>query len=219
VDLIRDIDKGDRASVTDYLVRHPSGVWVLPAPRESLLWRSVTPDMFRRVIDVIRRRFDIVLIDTAAMLSDLSLMVLDESNVVLWVTSTDFSSINNSLQGLDALQGMKYPEGRIRLVLNVTSSDDGVRPARIEEVLKRQFFWKVPYDRQLRAGAQVGNPAVLGAPDSIGAKTLIDLAKALTGATEVEIKSRSGIGKLFRRKSSGPEFTTNPEVATNSEGG
>ena len=66
--------------------------------------------------------------------------------------SSDFSSINNSLIGLETLQQLSYPETRIRLMLNIISSEDGIRPAKIEAVLNRQFFWSIPYDRQVRLG-------------------------------------------------------------------
>ncbi|HET8945245.1 MAG TPA: AAA family ATPase [Dehalococcoidia bacterium] len=222
IDVIRGIDLIDRANVTDYLVRHSSGLWVLPAPRESLQWRTVTPEAFRKVVDVVARRFDIVLVDTAAILSDLSLSILDEANMVLWVTSTDFSSINNSLLGLEALQQMSYPESRIRLVLNVNSSDDGIRPARIESVLKRQFFWSIPYDRAVRTGAQVGNPAVLANPSGAGARSLIKLAQALTGAGPAEApRQPRGIG-LFKRRPNAPVVAGSalpPEAVAGPEGG
>ncbi|MEO7667284.1 MAG: hypothetical protein ABIU97_09680, partial [Dehalococcoidia bacterium] len=126
----------------------------------------------------------------------------------------DFSSINNSLLGLEALQQMSYPESRIRLVLNVNSPDDGVRPAKIEEVLKRKFFWSIPYDKQVRMGAQVGNPAVIASPDSTGAKALLQLAQAVTGSSPAEPdKSTKRGGWLFRRKD---EAVTEPAAA---EGG
>src|SRR5574341_669256 len=165
VDLTRDIDSVDRVSVTEYLARHESGLWILPAPRESLLWRSVAPDRFRKIISVLTRRFDVVLIDTAGVLGDLSLAALEEANMVLWVTSSDFSSINNSIIGLEALQQLSSPDARIRLMLNVISAEDGVRPSKIEAVLGREFFWHVPYDRDVRLAGQSGRPAVLGSPD------------------------------------------------------
>lgn len=204
VDFIRDTDKIDRTNVTEYLVRHPSGLWVLPAPRESLLWRSVPPDGIRKVLNIVARRFDIVLVDTASMLSDLALAILDEANMVLWVTSTDFSSINNSLLGLEALQQISYPEARIRLVLNVTSSDDGVRPAKIETVLKRNFFWSIPYDKEIRIGAQVGNPAVVASPDGAGARTLVQLAQALTGGSVTEASPRPAKSFSFFKRGGEP---------------
>jgi pilus assembly protein CpaE len=214
IDVLNDKEKIDRSNLDEYLSAHASGLRVLTAPRETLGWRSVTPEAFRSVIELLARRFDVVIVDTAAVLSDLSMAILDEANTVLWVTSTDFSSINNSLHGLEALQQMSYPESRIRLVLNVTSPDDGVRPAKIEEVLRKKFFWTIPYDRQVRVGGQVGNPAVAAAPESAGAKALLQLAQAITGVNPVtpQTTTKKG-GWPFRRKS---ETTTEPAVA---EGG
>lgn len=211
VDLIRDVGKVERDSVTDYLVKHESGLWILPAPRQSLQWRSVTPENMRYVIDLVARRFDIVLVDVAASLSDLTISVLEQANMVLWVTTTDFSSINNSLLGLEALAQMNYPDARIRLVLNVTTSDDGVRPVKIEEVLKRQFFWAIPYDRRVRMGTQVGNPAMLAAPDSPGAKTILQLGQALTGAAPTEPVKPATVRGLFRRKEQPNDQALNTE--------
>jgi pilus assembly protein CpaE len=201
IDFLKDKDKIDRANVTEYLVKHSSGLWVLPAPRESLQWRSVTPDAFRSVVELLSRRFDLVVVDTAAVLSDMSLAVLEDANMVLWVTSTDFSSINNSLQGLEALQQMSYPDSRIRLILNVNSPDDVVRPAKIEEVLGRTFFWSIPYDKQVRTAAQVGDPAVVTTSDTPGARSLVQLAQAVTGTKPVESsKVAKRGGWLFRRR-------------------
>ncbi|HEU0074427.1 MAG TPA: AAA family ATPase [Dehalococcoidia bacterium] len=188
VDLVRDIDKVERANVSEYLARHSSGLSVLSAPRQGLLWREVTPDKLRTAIGLLARQFDIVLIDTAANLGDVSLAVLDEASMVLWVTSSDFSSINNSLLGLDALQQLQYPDSRIRLVLNITAFDDGVRPSKIEDVLKRTFFWTVPYDKQVRIGSQIGNPAVLSAPESSGSRAINALAEAVTGGVSKEVQ-------------------------------
>ncbi len=204
IDLVRDIDTVDRANVTDYLARHDSGLWVLPAPRESLLWRSIAPDGFRKTVNLLTRRFDVVLIDTAGVLSDLSLAALEEANMVLWVTSSDFSSINNSIIGLETLQQLSYPETRIRLMLNIISSEDGVRPAKIESVLGREFFWHVPYDRQVRLAGQVGRPAVLSNPDCRGARSIIELAQALMGTgPRPAVKPTSWRKRMFSNKQGG----------------
>ncbi len=202
VDFVRDVDSIDRENATEYLTRHASGLWTLPAPRESLLWRSVQADRFRKAIAVLSRRFDIVLVDTAGVLNDLSLAALEEANMVLWITSSDFSSINNSLIGLETMGQLSFPESRIRLMLNVTTSDDGVRPAKIESVLGKQFFWTVPYDRQVRMGGQVGEPAVIGTPECRGSKALIELAQALIGGgtTIKAAPKQPALRRMFGRK-------------------
>ncbi len=201
VDLVRDIDAVERGTVTDYLTQHESGLWVLPAPRECLQWRTVTPERFRKVVTTLARRFDVVLVDTAGALGDLPLAALEEANMVLWLTSSDFSSINNSLVALETLQQLSYPDARVRLMLNITSVDDGVRPAKIEEVLGRQFFWLVPYDRQLRLGGQIGKPVVGTHRDSRGAQSIIQLAQALMGVgPKVSTKRASPLRRFFSRR-------------------
>jgi pilus assembly protein CpaE len=198
MDFINDVDSMERSAVTEYLTQHESGLWVLPAPRECLHWRSVTPDRFRKVIATLARRFDVVLVDTAGALGDIPLAALEEANMVLWLTSSDFSSINNSLIALETLQQLSYPETRIRLMLNVTSIDDGVRPSKIEEVLGRQFFWLVPYDRQLRLGGQIGKPVVTTHRDSRGAQSIIQLAQALMGVgPKTSVKPSSPLRRFF----------------------
>jgi pilus assembly protein CpaE len=198
VDVVRDVDSVERSNVTEYLTRHNSGLWVLPAPREGLLWRSVQPDRFRKSIGLLSRRFDVVLVDTAGSLTDLSLAALEEANMVLWVTSSDFSSINNSVIGLDTLQQLSYPDSRIRLMLNIISPDDTVRAGKIEEVLGRKFFWSIPYDRQMRLDGQVGRPAVLSHPDCRGARSVIELAQALMGTGSIA-KTAGGKQQPLRR--------------------
>ena len=215
LDLVRDVDTVDRSKLTEYLTQHAdSGLWVLPAPSAPLAWRNVTPDSFRIVITALARRFDVVLIDTAGVLDDHSLAVLEESNIVLWVTSSDFSSINNSLLGLKALDELSYPQSRIKLMLNVVSPDDAVRQSKIEEVLGREFFWSLPYDRELRIGAQVGKPVVSANPNSTGAQSLIDLARSLTGASPARAakKSSSPVRRLISR------LTSNDATAAPAEG-
>jgi pilus assembly protein CpaE len=204
LEFARDVDSMERTAVTDYLTMHESGLWVLPAPREVLQWRTVTPERFRKVIAMLARRFDVVIVDTAGALSDMSLGVLEEANMVLWVTSSDFSSINNSLIALETLQQLSYPEARIRLMLNITTTDDGVRPAKIEEVLGRQFFWLVPYDRQLRLGGQIGKPVVGTHRDSRGAQSIIQLAQALMGVgPKTSAKPTSPLRRFFGKDAAG----------------
>ena len=181
IDLLRDIDNVDRDTVADYLTCHASGLWVLPAPRGTLQWRSVAPEGLRKIIDLLARRFDLVLVDSAGALSDISLAVLEEANMVLWITSPDFSSIHNSLLGLETLRELSYPEGRIRLILNATTPQNGIRPVKIEEALVRPLFWMVPYDQRLRLGTQIGWPLVLSSATSPGARSILQLAHAIAG--------------------------------------
>lgn len=204
IDFALGIQDMTRSSVTEHLVQHASGLWVLPAPRDTLAWRSLSPDRLHQVIALLSQRFDIVLMDTAAVVTELTLAALQDSSIVLWVTSSDFSSVKNSQLGLETLQKLSYPESRIRVLLNVTSADDGVRPEKIGAALGRDLFWVLPYDREVHRAGETGRPLVSTNPASRGARSILELARAITGIAPAEgpkrtSSSSSGGGSIRRR--------------------
>jgi pilus assembly protein CpaE len=199
-----------RSSVTEHLVQHVSGLWVLPAPRDTLAWRQLSPDRLHEVIALLSQRFDVVVLDTTAVITEVMLTALQDSGVVVWVTSSDFSSVNNSLLGLETLQKLSYPESRIRVVLNVTSAEDGVRPEKISTALGRELFWVLPYDREMHRGGEIGQPIVSTNPGSRGARSVLKLAQAITGITAKDTRSRTStrIGRIrtiLRKRRPAPE--------------
>jgi pilus assembly protein CpaE len=171
------------AEITDLMVRHSSGVYVLPAPAQPLNWRSISADDIQRVVSLIARRFDIVIIDTGGVLTDITLAILKQSDLVLWITSPDYASVSNSIAGLDALGQLSYPKERIRTVLNMVSPDSRTATERIESALGVTLWWQIPYDPELRSGSQAGQPAVAAAAKSRGAESIRGLAQTLVGET------------------------------------
>ena len=111
-----------------------------------------------------------------------------------WANGTDMASELERMMDVRAAALSHFGETAIK---------NGTPMAKIEEVLKREFFWTVPYDNRVRVGSQIGKPAVLASPDSPGSKSLMELAKAVTGSgstpggSTVQKKGRSW---PFRRK-------------------
>ena len=170
-----------RETLPRYLIPHDSGLMVLPAPPMALDWRDVSPDRFRKVIEALARSFDAVLIDTSGFLDELSLIALQTSSFVLWITTTDYASIKDSQAAITALRGMSFPLDRIRLIVNETSGAGDVRPATVAETLGLSIFWRIPFDRRLRRAAQVGRPVVELEPASRIAEHFEDLGRLISG--------------------------------------
>ena len=118
-----------RDTLPKYLMQHSSGLNVLAAPSQTMAWRSVKADDFRKIIELLSKSHDIVVIDTVGILNDLTLAALQAASLVLWVVTTEFASVRDSLRALEALRSTSYPEERIRIVTNDLATRDGVRPA------------------------------------------------------------------------------------------
>jgi pilus assembly protein CpaE len=181
VDLARDLPKVTRDTLPKYLMQHSSGLNVLAAPSQTMAWRSVKADDFRKIVEMLSKSHDIVVIDTVGILNDLTLVALEAASLVLWVVTTEFASVRDSLRALEALRSTSYPEERVRIVTNDLATRNGVRAATVEEVLGRQVFWQVPFDQKVRSDAQIGEPAVLRHPLAPGARNLTDLARTVVG--------------------------------------
>jgi pilus assembly protein CpaE len=181
IDLARDLSKVTRDELPKYLMQHSSGLNVLAAPSQTMAWRSIKADDFRKIIELLSKSHDIVVIDTVGILNDLTLAALQASSLVLWVVTTEFASVRDSLRALEALRSASYPEDRVRIVTNDLAARDGVRATTIEEVLGHEVFWQIPFDQNVRRDSQIGEPAVLKHPSAAGARNLTDLARTVVG--------------------------------------
>lgn len=180
-DLVRDIEHVGRDDLRQYVVLHEqSGLDVLSSP-PVLSWRSLDLTGLRRVLETLARYYDKVVLDTSGTLTDVSEIAIDVATMVLWVTTSEFTSVRDSIDALKALDSLSVPRERTRVVLNASSADDGVRPETVQEVLQMDVFWHIPYDKRVRQGTHFGQPVVVSAATSVAARSFADLANVISG--------------------------------------
>ena len=195
VDLSQNLENVTRETLPRFLLPHDSGMMLLAAPPFALDWRQVTPDKFRAIIDMLSRSFDVVMIDTSGMLDELSLVALQSASFILWITTTEFSSIKDSQAALRALRQLGLHEDRVRLVVNEISPVNDVRPEAVADTLDQPIFWRIPYDRDLRRSAQLGKPVMETEPRSKIAQNFRDLARRISGG-DVEAAATTFMGRI-----------------------
>jgi pilus assembly protein CpaE len=200
-DMVRDLDMIERDDIDRYVAKHElTDLDVLAGPT-VLEWRKITPDQVRRVIEFLAKNYDTVILDTSGMLNELAEMAVEVATIVLWITTTEYASVKDSLEAMQALKMLSYSQERVRIVMNAISPDDGVRPSVVQDALQRDVFWNIPYDKKVRQGTHLGQPIVITAPQSIAAKSLTDLATVIAG------------GRLDKGKLQLPGFKWRPAVA------
>ncbi len=180
-DLVRDLDMIEREDISRYVTRHALTDLDLMAGPSMLDWRKLGRDDVRRAIELLARNYDTVLLDTCGMLNELTEMAVEVATIVLWVTTTDYASVKDSIEAMRVLKKLSFSQDRVRIVLNATAPDAGVRPGVVAEALKRDIFWTVPYDKKVRQSTHLGQPSVITAPTSAAAKSLADLATVIAG--------------------------------------
>jgi pilus assembly protein CpaE len=180
-DVARHVDDMDRDKVRDYLVQHHSGVWVLPAPLHPSEWRNLTPQHIEKIIDLLAQSHDYVIIDTPGTFNEIIAATLEQASLILLITSMDIASIKDTALALEMLRAASVSEDKVKLTINHCTSANSLREEDVQRVLEYEVFWRIPHDLAVSSSTQLGQPIVLTRPYARVARSITDLAYALSG--------------------------------------
>jgi pilus assembly protein CpaE len=195
-DLVPLIDKLDPELLRSFLYVHSSGVKVLCAPTRVEDSEALTPDRVRRILDVLARTFDYVVIDLPRAFDDRVVTTLDMANMVLLVTNYDVPCLKSTKVCLDTLRSWRYSEDKLKLIINHANRTNGFAPGEAEGALDYPIFWKVPSDYAVASTSNHGKPFVQGQPTTKMAQNLTGLGATLMGANS---QSRGLLSRLLER--------------------
>ena len=191
-DLVPMVDKLDPDLLRSFLHVHSSGVKVLCAPTRVEDGEALNPERVRRILDVMIRTFDYVVVDLPRAFDDRVVTALDMANLVLLVTNYDVPCLKSTKVVLDTLRSWRYSEDKLKLIINHANRTNGLGPGEAEGALDYPIFWKVPSDFTVAGTSNQGKPFVQGQPMTKIAQNVSSLGATLMGA------SSQGKGLLSR---------------------
>ncbi len=199
VDVCQHLEEFRRETVRDFLVQHPNGVYILPAPLDPAAWSIVTPEHIEKIVRVLSQTHDFVILDTPGTFNEIVATALEVATVVLLVTSMDMASIKDTVLALNMLRSWAFPAEKIKLTVNHANTANSVREEDVERTLDYDVFWRIPYDQAVTNATQLGQPIVLSRPGSKAAENLVELALQLAG---VRKRKRTGFIDRFLGRAS-----------------
>jgi pilus assembly protein CpaE len=146
----------DAELVPEIVLAHNSGLKLLLAPTQPELADAITPDMVGEIIKGLKKHFKVVVVDTATILNDKTLVVLDSADYVLVVTTPELPAIKNTKLFLELTEQLEFPPDKVGVVMNRSSLPGGIPPEKIEKALKLQQAYRIPYDPKLHVAINKG---------------------------------------------------------------
>ncbi len=181
-DLGRHLEEQDRESIKDYLVRHHTGVSILPAPLHPTEWRNLTPQHIEKIVDLLAQGHDYIVIDTPGTFNEIIAATLERGDLILLVTSMDIASIKDTALALEMLRAADISEDKVKLIINHSTSSNSLREEDVERVLEYSVTWRIPHDYNVASANQLGIPIVVAKPYARVSRAVTDIAHALSGA-------------------------------------
>jgi pilus assembly protein CpaE len=197
-DLVPLIDKLDPELLRSFLHVHTSGAKVLCAPTRVEDSEQLTPERVRKILDVLARTFDYVIVDLPRTFDDRVVTALDMANMIMLVTNYDVPCLKSTKVCLDTLRSWRYSEDKLKLVINHANRTNGLGPGEAEGALDYPVFWKVPSDFAVAGTSNHGKPFVQGQAATKLAQNITGLASNLMGA-RAQAQDRGLLSRLLER--------------------
>jgi pilus assembly protein CpaE len=179
-------DRITEADLADVLWRDPSGIDILLAPPRPERAEMVYPRDVDKVLSILRRVYDLVVVDTASYLSDVTVSFLDQADVILELVSFDSTTIHSTIAMAETFKAIGYAPTKVEYVVNRADSAGGIAAEDLARALGRIPEHTVVSDGQLVVRANnEGVPFVLAAPEAPITADVVRLARAVSGSRPV----------------------------------
>ena len=186
----------DAEMLDSLLTEHPSGLKVLAAPLEPAFADDITTAGLMQMLDMLQENYDYVVVDTASMLDELILSLIEKADHVLMVVDMDLPSVKNAKLALETLRLLKFSTQNVQLVMNRSNSKAKLDNKEIESALKMEISASVPSDAAVPNSVNEGRPIVETDPKGKVAKGFEGVAELIAG----KIPEGTSKGGLFGRK-------------------
>ena len=181
-------DRIAESDLSDVLWRDPSGIDILLAPPRIEMAEMITPRDIDKILSLLRRVYDSIVIDMSSNINDINLGFMDASDTIVEIVTYDSTTIHNTIAMADTFRSIGYPATKVRYLVNRSDSPGGIDPDDLQRALGR-----VPEHRVVSDGPLVvrsnneGVPFVLANPDAPVSRDIARVASELLGVARLPV--------------------------------
>jgi pilus assembly protein CpaE len=199
-DVAVNIERLDMTFLKRSLVKHSSGLSLLPHPVQMGDVGLIHEDHLQRVIGLLRASYTHLVVDLSKRFTPTDLTALRMADNILLVAQLELSSLRNVVRMLMTLGTEDGLVDKIQVIVNRIGCDffdGGLSMKKAEETIDRPVYWQLPNDpKAMMSSRNAGIPLIQHAPRSKIQQSIMGLAEALTGKTE-EVEPKKKKSKLF----------------------
>lgn len=184
-------DRVQESDLRDVVWRDPAGIDILLAPPRVEMAEMVSARDVEKTVSLLRRLYEAIVIDTPASLSEITLALLDASDVVLLVVTYDSTTIHNAIAVAELFSSIGYAPDKLQYLVNRSDSSGGIGHDELARALGRRPDFEVVSDGRLVVQANnEGMPFVVSSPDAAVSLDIRRVALTLLGRAPVNAPLR-----------------------------
>ena len=179
-DAIVEADSLDENNLDTYMTPYNDRLSLMAAPTRPEQAGDITGGQVCAVLAQMKKKYEYVVVDTSSDFNDITLSVLDNSDVIVVLAGVDLPTIKNMKLCLEIMQSLDYGADKVRVVLNRANSTGGLSVREIEHSLNLKFCATVPSDgKTVMTSINKGVPFVISHSQTPVAQNVFLLAQQL----------------------------------------
>jgi pilus assembly protein CpaE len=184
---------------TSYLTAHGSGLQVLAAPSHPDAEFRVQVENLERAINLLRPRFDFVVVDAGSRLDQRTLWMLEQASTHVFVVFPEIAALRAMSVLLGFLAETATLQARTLFVVNHIFPKELLKTRDLENLMRQKPAAEIPYTEvEMIRAVNEGVPVVTSRPGTPVAIALHRLAQAVVGIPNEA--SRSGATQEKRKR-------------------
>jgi pilus assembly protein CpaE len=178
----------DDATLRSMLLKHESGIWLMPAPASVEELELITTQTVDLVWTGVQSLSPYLIIDAGSHFTEPTLTILERSDIILLVLAPELASVNAAYQAIKVFTDLGFPSGKVMPILNHTIQSSTFTKEKIGTSLKKPILAEIPYDdRNMVKAINQGTPYFTISPKSDTSLAISKLAYRIS-STEMESK-------------------------------
>ena len=182
-------DRISESDLAEVLWRGPAEVDILLAPPRIEMAEMVLIRDLEKTLSLMRRLYDLVIVDTGVGLDELTLALLDQADTILEIVTYDATTIRNTIAMAETFQKIGYPPSKVQYLVNRADASAGIDPSDLRQALGREPEFKIRSEGQVVGpSSNQGAPFVTAEPNAGVSKDVVEVARQLLGAATTSRK-------------------------------
>jgi len=145
-EMVKDLERMDKNLLFSSLTRHPRGFYILTAPDEVSDAEQISSDDIARLLQVLRRYLDHIIIDMPHNFNERNMAAIDAADNLLLIVQQSMPVIKNVQKALKLFEELGYDEKKVKVVLNRCLTKSELTPEDISYVLNWPVFASISND-------------------------------------------------------------------------
>jgi len=180
LDLTTRADELDPEIINSVTIKHSqSGIRILAAPMKPEQADMVSGEQFSKVLRYMRNIYSYVIVDTASSLQNITASAIDNSDLLILITTQDIPSIKNSRLFLDEIDALGFDRKRIIFVMNKFDKRIGITSEKVSENLKQEITAVIPFEERVIVSVNRGIPFLLVDKSRPLSRAILSLAEVV----------------------------------------